>query len=266
MANEAQQRQWNSPEMIERWKLVEPSTGPAAEPLFATLQPQPGERILDIGCGGGGTTLRAATAVGPAGRAVGCDISEALLHLAAERARDAGATNIAFVAGDAQEATIAGGPFDAAISRFGVMFFADPPAAFANIRRHLKPGGRLVFACWQPAAVNPWYPSEIMARYAAPAPPSEFAPPGPFALGDTAYRQGILERAGFREISFEPHEFAWDDPPGLFSGAAQIAALRLAPDVAERALAELRAYESRSLVGGKVQTVRRFFVVRAQNP
>jgi SAM-dependent methyltransferase len=265
MPNEAQQRQWNNAEVIERWKVVEPSTARAEEPLFAALQPRPGERILDIGCGGGGTTLRAATEVGPTGLAVGCDISAPLVDLATTRARERGLTNVTFHEGDAQVADIPGGPFDAAISRYGVMFFADPPAAFANIRRHLKPAGRLAFVCWREAALNPWYPSEILARYAPPAPPSEFAPPGPFALGDEAYRTSILQHAGFGDITTAYHEFVWQDPPGLFSGPAQIAPLQLPPERAERALAELRAYESQFLKDGMLHTIRRFVVVTARN-
>jgi SAM-dependent methyltransferase len=93
------------------------------------------------------------------------------------------------------------------MSQFGVMFFADPVAAFENIRRHLRPGGRLAFASWQPLSVNTWYPGAIIAKY-LPAPPPPAATggpaPGPFAFGDPAYVEGILTGAGFRDVRCEP--------------------------------------------------------------
>ena len=125
--------------------------------------------------------------------------------MASERAADAKAGNVRFFAGDAQVADIPGAPFDAATSQFGVMFFEDPAAAFSNIRRHLRPGGRLVFACWQPANANEWYPVRIMVKYAsAPPPPAGDGPrPGPFSLGDPAYVRQVLTAAGYRDIEHE---------------------------------------------------------------
>ena len=108
-----------------------------------------GERVLDVGCGGGRTSLAAGEAVGMAGYVVGADISEPLRALADRRAQEAGAKNVSFRQVDMQTDTVPGGPFDVALSQFGVMFFDEPVTAFGNIRAHLKPGGRLAFACWQ---------------------------------------------------------------------------------------------------------------------
>ena len=199
-ANEAQQRAWNNAGMIERWKGIEPSAGPALEPLLTATQLKPGERVLDIGCGGGLTTLAAARAVGPSGLALGADLSAPMLEVARGRATEAGLGNVTFAVVDAQTADFAGAPFDIAMSRFGVMFFSDPVAAFANIARHLRSGGRLAFACWQDAKANTWQPSEIFARY-NPAPPRVEGRPGPspFAFADAAYVSGILASAGLRK-------------------------------------------------------------------
>ena len=267
MPNEAEQRRWNNPEVIERWKIVEPSTAQAEAPLFAALQPRPGERILDIGCGGGGTTLRAATDVGPTGLAVGCDISAPLLDLATSRARERGLTNVAFHEGDAQVADIPGGPFDAAISRYGVMFFAEPPAAFANIRRHLK--------AWRPSRLRLLARTRHQLR--VPVPDRRPLRPTPAALRIRAAGPVRARRRGLpqkhprasrlpRHLRYQPRIRLAKDPPGLFSGPAQVAPLGLSPERAEQALAELRAYESQSLKDGMLHAVRRFAVVTARNP
>ena len=266
VANEAQQRQWNSPQMIERWKRVEPSAAPVLEPLLATLALKPGERVLDVGCGGGLTTLAAARAVAPSGFATGADLSAPLNELATSRAREAGLTNVNFVVTDAQEADFPGGPFDAVMSRFGVMFFADPFAAFANIARHVRPGGRIAFACWQPSTANGWNPREIFLKYAPVAPRSDGLPhPGPFSLGNEAFVQQVLEKAGFSEVQQAAQTYSWSEPPG--SGAydrAQIDNMRLDPETAEKAWAELQAFERSLTVDGMITQDRNYRIVSAR--
>src|SRR5690242_10567588 len=114
-----------------------------------------GLNVLDVGCGSGGTTLAAARLVAP-GRVLGLDLSGPMLAQARAGAEAAGLANVTFQQGDAQVESLEPAGFDIAISRFGVMFFADPVAAFANIRSATRPGGRLVFVCWQPLAANQW--------------------------------------------------------------------------------------------------------------
>jgi SAM-dependent methyltransferase len=209
-ANAAQIDYWNAV-AGPTWAAFQEQLDRQIEPLgleaMAALAPAPGERILDIGCGCGQTSAALATRVGASGAVVGVDISEPMLEVARQRPLPAGAATPRFRRADAQvEALDEGGGYDAAYSRFGVMFFEDPAAAFANIRRALKPGGRLAFVCWRPFALNPWM--NIPAAAAAPhlpamAPPDPLAP-GPFAFADDARVRGILTAAGFGEIGIEP--------------------------------------------------------------
>ncbi len=167
-----------------------------------------GERVLDVGCGCGATTLELGRRVGAAGSVVGVDISEPMLGRARERAQAAGATNVSFTSADAQSHAFRPEHFDLVFSRFGVMFFADPPAAFANLLRALRPGGRLAFVCWQEVARNPWLglPTRAIAAHVTlPAPAAPDAP-GPFAFADPKRTVGILERGGFEEVALAPVE------------------------------------------------------------
>lgn len=165
------------------------------------LAPRAGERVLDIGCGCGATTLDLAEAVGPQGEAVGVDVSEPMLAVARARAKG----RARFLAADAQTADLGDGAYDAAFSRFGVMFFNDPPAAFANIRRALGRPGRLAFVCWRPLADNPWMSCAYEAAahlFPARAPADPHAP-GPFAFQDPDRVRGLLEAAGFQGVRIE---------------------------------------------------------------
>jgi ubiquinone/menaquinone biosynthesis C-methylase UbiE len=267
VANEGQQRQWNDAGMIERWKRVEPSTEPVLAPLITAVAVRPGERLLDVGCGGGLTTLAAAKAAGPAGRATGADLSERLAALARARADAAGLANVQFVVADAQEADFPGAPFDIAMSRFGVMFFADPFAAFANIGRHVKEGGRIAFACWQEAEQNRWSPREVLARYAPAVPPRAdgLPQPGPFALGDVGLVERLLSTAGFCEIEHANHEYQWSDPLGgpLFD-PAQLNGLRLDEATLRRATADLQSAERAMARNGVVTQQRQYRIFTAR--
>jgi SAM-dependent methyltransferase len=207
VVNESEQRRWNADYWVSVWPRREQLTDRVTETLLGHLQPQPGEHVLDVGCGGGRTTLAVGTLVGSGGQAVGYDLSGPLLDLARRRAEQQGSTNARFVVGDAQQADFAGGPFDAAMSQFGVMFFEDPVAAFANIGAHVKPGGRLAFACWQEAERNVWNVGSLLARFApAPAAPPGPYPTGPFALADVTRTTALLEAAGWSAVERTPYE------------------------------------------------------------
>jgi SAM-dependent methyltransferase len=163
---------------------------------------QPGERALDIGCGTGGTTAQLARTVGAKGHVLGVDISETLIGAA----RAQGLANASFEIGDAATWPFEAGAFDLVFSRVGVMFFADPVAAFRNIHRALQTSGRLVFICWRTPAENPW--AAVPMRAAQPHLPPIERPgpedPGQYSFGDRARVERILTGAGFKDVSFAP--------------------------------------------------------------
>jgi SAM-dependent methyltransferase len=197
----------------EAWVRLQDRTDALVDPLgraaLARLDVRAGERVLDVGCGCGQTLLELVELVGPAGHVLGVDVSEPMLARARERA--AGAPTIALAHGDAQAFAFAPESFDAVYSRFGVMFFDDARAAFANLRRAARPDGRLGFVCWQELARNPWAlrPLEAVRRLLPPGPPPALLAegrPGPFFLADPTLVRAILTDAGWRDVELAPVE------------------------------------------------------------
>jgi SAM-dependent methyltransferase len=191
----------------EKWvrleRRLDEGLQPFADGLFAAAHLRAGERVLDVGCGCGATTLEAAKRVGPQGRALGVDISAIMLTRARERARELGLANATFEVVDAQSDPLPAGQFDAILSRFGVMFFAHPETAFANLLTALRPGGRLAFVCWQKIDANPWMflPTLAAMQHVTVQRPADPHAPGPFAFADADRVRGLLERAGWRDVS-----------------------------------------------------------------
>ena len=204
-ANQAQIDFWNGP-AAQRWvseqERLDRTLGPIDEIAQERAQPRAGERVVDLGCGCGASTLRLAERVGPTGKVLGVDISAPMLARARERTQ--GMPWVEFHEGDAAEHRFAGDA-DLVYSRFGSMFFADPRAAFANLRRALRSGGRLCIVCWRPIEDNPWYlvPLRAAETVLAPLPPVEPGCPGPFSFADEARLHGVLEVAGFAKIAIE---------------------------------------------------------------
>ncbi len=176
-----------------------------------------GERVLDVGCGCGTTTIELARRVGPSGRVLGADISGPMLADARKRASAAGVPNVEFVQADAQTYTFPSAAFDLLFSRFGVMFFADPTAAFANLRTALRSGGRIAFVCWRTLPENPWMGVPLAAALQFLPPPPIPGPdaPGPFAFADRDRVERILAGAGFTDVAFD----AVDEPLVVGGGA-----------------------------------------------
>jgi SAM-dependent methyltransferase len=234
-----QQEYWNS-RVGEEWARQADRTdkmfAALTQAAFEALKLQPGERVLDIGCGAGVTTLTAARQVGPTGHVSGVDLSRPLLDLGRQRAREAG-FDVDFIEADAGAAPIAGAPFDAAVSRFGVMFFDDPTAAFACIRQNLRAGGRIVFISWRSFAENIWTFAPLMAlepMLPAPLPPPDTNLPGPFALSDASKIRAVLAAAGWEDVSIAP----WDGPLLVGRNAEEAAAYLLKIGPSARAIAE----------------------------
>ncbi len=162
-----------------RAEALDRQLAPAGEAGLAALATRPGEHVLDLGCGAGASTAEIAGAVGPEGRVVGVDISADLLAIARARRENAG---VEFIEGDAARLPLGEAVFDAMFSRFGCMFFGDPPAAYAHLRTSLKPGARVVLVAWREIAMNPWaaVPVAVGAETLGPAePPAPGALPGP---------------------------------------------------------------------------------------
>lgn len=178
--------------------------------LLDRAAPKPGESVLDVGCGGGVTSLELARAVSPAGHVLGVDVSDVILDVARRRCADV--ANLRFEVGDAESMPLPGQAFDLIVSRFGVMFFETPEAAFGNLRAALKDDGRLVFMCWRMPAENPWMMVPAAAVFdvlGPPAPPDPEAP-GPFAFGDPDRLRRILGDSGFVDVELEPVDAAVD--------------------------------------------------------
>lgn len=210
-SNAAQIDYWNaaaSQTWVRFQEQLDRQIGPLGREAMRVLAPAPGERILDIGCGCGQTTLELAARVGSSGAVVGADISRPMLEVARQRPLPAGTTRPQFRQIDAQSGDLGQAEFDAVFSRFGVMFFSDPAGAFGNIRAAMKPGGRLAFVCWRPFQDNLWMrePMDAARPFLPPQPPMDPTAPGPFAFADADRVRSILKAAGFGSIAIEPFD------------------------------------------------------------
>ncbi len=206
IANTAQREYWNTvagPRWVGLEGFVERRVSAVNDLLLARSGAKPGERVLEIGCGTGAFTVPLAEAVGASGAILGADISTAMLAGAKKRLAAAGLRNVEVVEADAQTHKFEPGRFDLIASRFGVMFFADPAAAFANLLAAARPGGRLCFACWGALDDNEHWliPYRVALRHLGPPEPKPTRAPGPMAFADPDYVRGFLGKAGFTDIA-----------------------------------------------------------------
>lgn len=180
------------------------------------LRPRAGERVLDVGCGCGGTSAEIARAVAPLGRVVGLDLSADMVATARDRFTGPDGTGPLFVAGDIETCeAVPGAPFDAVYSRMTLMLLADPVAGLTTIRRSMRAGARLAATVFRDGGVNPWLPAAMLgaAAHLGPLPPLPIGDePGPFAFADSARVAGLLTVAGFTEIGVQPCDVTLDAP------------------------------------------------------
>jgi SAM-dependent methyltransferase len=235
---------------------------PVTEALLAFAAPRPGERVLDVGCGCGASTLEFARAVGPSGRVAALDISGPMLAEGEARATAAGIANIDWRQADPATASLDG--FDLLTSAFGTMFFGDPVAAFANMRRAADPSARMAIVCWRSLAENAWMevPMSAVARHLPPRPDPVPHTPGMFAFADLRYVSEVLTAAGWAPPRFETLDLDLDIAAGrgleeAVAQSTQIGAvnswLRNQPvEVVSAAVASLREALAPHANGGSV--------------
>jgi ubiquinone/menaquinone biosynthesis C-methylase UbiE len=203
---------WDGPlydRFVQFREIVTTGLGAHGEQALRLYPPQPGERVLDIGCGFGDTTQQIARLVGPDGAVVGVDAAQRFIHTATCEARDAGVTNVRFAVADVQR-SVPSGPYDLAFSRFGTMFFSNPVVALRNVRHALLPGGRLLIVVWRRRIDNDWIHrgqqivEQIIAR------PDEYneptCGPGPFSMADADPTSDILRHAGYTNIALHRYD------------------------------------------------------------
>jgi len=281
--NAYQVADWNGPSG-ERWVAnqvrLDAMVAVFGQAAIEAAAPATGERVLDVGCGAGASSLALSARVGAAGQVLGVDISEALIGRA--RALAPQETPVLFQVADASNAGLPEGTFDVLFSRFGVMFFEDPTKAFAHMRRALRPGGRVAFVCWRGAAENDWVrvPMGAIKGIVPPSAPPDPEAPGPFSFSDQGRVRRILTEAGFADIAITPFDASVPVGEGATRDAAIADAVKMAlevgpvsraladqpPDVRARASAAVRA--TFALLPGErsVMSNGAAWIVTARNP
>ena len=201
-------RFWNevlAPKFIRFRHILVDGLTHHSEAVFPKLPVKKGDRVLDVGCGFGDTAIKLARIVGPEGEVLGIDCCDAFLSAAEADREQAGLDNLRFIRGDA-EIALPEGAFDFVFARFGTMFFANPVAGLRNMRRALRPGGRMTHIVWRNPADNPWLSmaKDVVLRFLPP--PGENARtcgPGPFSMADEPMVRKMMEIAGYEDITFE---------------------------------------------------------------
>jgi SAM-dependent methyltransferase len=278
--NSEQIAEWNGA-LGERWVAMQPEIDrivvPFGDAALKAAAPQPEERVIDIGCGCGDTSIEIARIVGERGSVLGVDVSRPMLEVARARGALANCAHLSFREGDASEARLPA-KTDLLFSRFGVMFFSQPASAFRHLRRSLRAGGRCVFVCWRAPRDNAWAMIPLSAARTAmgvtPAPADPDAP-GPFAFADEKRLHAILSSAGFDAVEvqrFDAALFLGKTPRSAAEGAVQIGPvsrfvrevgvenLPIILDAVERAVAPLAGPDGHVSVTGST------WIVSATNP
>jgi SAM-dependent methyltransferase len=279
-SNSEQIAEWNGA-MGQQWAEKQRETDAVVAPFgraaLNKAAPQSGERVIDIGCGCGDTSIEIAGTVGERGAVLGVDVSQPMLAVARSHATQAQCRNLEFRDADASEADL---PTDRDLlfSRFGVMFFSQPSAAFTHLRKSLRSSGRCVFVCWRTPRDNAWAMAPLSAARAAMGvtpPPADPHAPGPFAFADDERLRGILEESGFCDVAFQRFDTSITLGASPYEAAER--ALRVGPtsrfvrevgmehlpkirDAVEHSFALLAAPDGRVVLEGST------WIVSARNP
>jgi len=270
---------WNGPagqRWVRRQEAQDALLAPVAEVLLDRAAARAGEFVLDVGCGWGGTAIALAQRVVPGGRVLGVDVSQVMLARARELLPQG--LPLEFLLADATVHPFAPGRTDLLFSRFGVMFFADPARSFANMRKGLRRGARIAFACWREPRENPWLmlPLEEAYRHVPRLP--EVAPedPGAFSFASEHRVRDILGRAGFAGVQLEPVGLSLDISIGAGLDAAVDTAIAIGPTsralegqplaLQAAAIDAIRAALARFQVGSRVPLAGAIWIVTAVNP
>jgi len=276
--NDDQAEFWSqlAPTWVELEDRLESVSGPPGLMAIDRLNLTGGQRVIDLGCGTGQTTVELATRVAPDGEVLGVDLADEMLARGRERASRLGVRNVDFLRADVQVHDFGHSRFDAAYSRFGVMFFTDPVAAFANVHQALRPGGLLSFVSWQGVFDNEWMliPGAAVASVTGSPPPMpEPGEPGPFSLADPERIQTVLKGGGFHHIEVTPRNDVVVIPREQIPDVARTSirvgaareALRDADDQTRaRAVAAVEEALNIRLQDGEVRASRGFFLVVGQ--
>lgn len=230
--NAAQADYWNSAagrEWVTQEIYLDAALSTILRRLVERTDIQPGQHLLDVGCGTGASTLAAAELTGNKGHVTGLDIAPHMLTRAQQRVAKAGLQNVRFILADAETEDFAVASYDGILSRFGFMFFANPAIALANMAKALKPKGRMTFVAWAPAAVNPWFsiPHDAAVQCLGKPSVSDPTAPGPLAFQDVDRVSGLMHQAGLVNVCGET-ELVNMTPMGTVRDVADIAA-RIGP-------------------------------------
>jgi ubiquinone/menaquinone biosynthesis C-methylase UbiE len=270
---------WNGPagqRWVRRQQEQDALLAPVAEVLLERAAPRAGDFMLDIGCGWGGTAIALARRVAPGGRVLGVDVSE--LMLARARTLAPPELPLEFVLADATVHPFEPGKADLLFSRFGVMFFADPGRSFANMRKGLRSGARVAFACWREPRENPWLMLPLQEAYRHVPRLPEVAPedPGAFSFAAESRVRDILDRAGFSAVQLEPVGLTLDIAIDAGLDAAVATAIGIGPTsraldgqpaaLQDAAAQAIRAALEKCRVGNRVPLAGAIWIVTAVNP
>jgi SAM-dependent methyltransferase len=262
---------------VERHDELDRIVTPFGNAALKAAAVRPGERVIDIGCGCGDTSIEIARTVGAAGTVLGVDVSQPMLEVARAHGVKTQFKNLEFRCADASEATLPTA-MDLLFSRFGVMFFGQPIPAFGHMRKSLRAGGRCVFVCWRTPRENPWAMAPLAAARAAMGvtpPAADPHAPGPFAFADDERLRAILTSAGFSAVNFDRFDASIDlgstprkaaeralsfGPASRFAREMGIEHLPTITGAVERAFASIAAPDGRVMLSGST------WIVSAANP